>query len=352
MDKKKMLITGFYVSNYPRHRVLLESLKKTFIVTEKNFRNKGLFSFYKEINNETKDQDYIFIPNSSYKLIFLVIYLRLFTRSRIIYDAFLSFYDTFIIDRKRFRKISPIAWIIYLIDLIVCWSANILVFDTKEHQKYFKKKFFISQKKKQLVWPVSLNLDLINNSRTIFKEGMFNIFFYGTYIPLQGIEYIVEAADNLKIEKSIQFILLGDGQKRISIENLVQEKKLENIIFLEKVNYAQLMQYIKKADVCLGIFGSGDKAQRVIPNKVLECLANKKIVITGKNNALAEYFTDKKEIIYCDLADSEDLARKIMYTYKHFHELTGMLEPAKDVIEKYFSSEAMIKNINRGLYEQ
>ncbi len=351
MDKKKLLITGFYVEDYPRHKVLIQSLKKTFAVKERNFRNRGIFSFFKEIKHAAEGMDYVFVPNSSYKLVFLVIYLRLFTKTKIIYDAFISFYDTFVSDRKKFGKFSPQASIIYLIDLFVCWSAHILIFDTEEHKQYFRKFFGISKKKKQLIWPVALDLEIIDNPRTIFKEGIFNIFFYGTYIPLQGIEYIVEAAKELKEVKDIQFILLGDGQERKNIELLVKEYRLKNIKFLEKVNYAQLMQYIKKADVCLGIFGTGEKAKRVIPNKVLECIANEKIVITGKNLALEKYFTDKKEIVYCKLGDGKDLAEKINYVYKHFHELIGMLKPARYKVEKHFSADAMVRNIEKGLYE-
>ena len=197
---------------------------------------------------------------------------------------------------------------------------------------------------------MALDLDIIDNSRAIFKEGTFNVFFYGTYIPLQGIEYIIKAAKELKEASNIQFVLLGDGQERKNIELLVKKYRLKNVKFLEKVNYAQLMKYIKQADICLGIFGTGEKAKRVIPNKVLECIANEKIVITGKNSALEKYFTDKKEIIYCKLADGKDLADKINYVYNYFYESTSMLKPARHKIEKHFSADALVKNIEKGLY--
>jgi len=361
MNKKNMLITGFYVNTYPRHKVLIKALKDCFIVKEKNYRGKGIFYFFKDIKKSIKNQDYIFIINSSYKFIFLFFYLSLFTNKTIIYDSFISFYDTFITDRKRFKKFSFSGIVAYFLDYLAIRMSDVLVFDTKEHKKYFVDKYNINKdKKKLLVWPVSLDLKEIDNhlynsdidnNINLYSKEKFNVLFYGTYIPLQGVDYIVEAANILKDQENIKFILLGDGQEKNKILNMIKVKNIKNIEVINSVSYNKLFRYIKKADLCLGIFGDTVKAKRVIPNKVLECLSANKIVITGKNNTLIEYFTDKKDIIYCNLADSEDLVKKIMHTYKNYQEITGMVGSARNVIEKYFSFEAIIQNIKKGLYK-
>jgi glycosyltransferase involved in cell wall biosynthesis len=350
MDKKKMLITGYYVREYPRHQVLIDSLEEVFEIKERNYRDQGCFSFFKTIKKDIKGQDYVFILNSSYKFIFLVLYLKLFTNKKIIYDAFLSFYDTFVIDRKRFKKYSVFAIFAYLLDFLVCQSSKILIFDTKEHGDYFKKTFFLSKKKKYYIWPVSLDLEKIDKDIKIFPDGKFNIFFYGTYIPLQGIEYIVKAAKILKTNKEINFIIVGKGQEEKNIKNLARKYNLNNLSFYQPVSYRQLFKYIKQADVCLGIFGNSDKAKRVVANKVIECLALKKIVITGRTKAVERFFENRKEIIYCNLADEKDLAQKIVYVKDHFHELKGLGEQARIKVEKHFSKSSLVNKIKE-LYE-
>jgi glycosyltransferase involved in cell wall biosynthesis len=364
MDKKKMLITGYYVGDYPRNKNLIASLKEVFLVEEENYRDKRVFSFLKNIRKKTKGKDYIFLPYSSYKFIFLVLSLKLFTNKTIIYDAFISFYDTFVTDRKRFKAFSISGIIAYLLDYLVLKVADILVFDTKEHQEYFVEKYNINKnKKKLLIWPVSLNLKEIDNflsnvdnnsdnnydNNNLFSKDKFNILFYGTYIPLQGIEYIVKAAKILKDQKDISFALLGDGQEKDNIEKIIKKDNIDNIELINSVTYDKLFSYIKTADLCLGIFGDTDKAKRVIANKVLECLSAKKIVITGRNNALERYFEGNNDIVYCELANEKDLAEKILEIYKDYEQYKKLGYNGREKIEISFSTKALREKIRNNI---
>ncbi len=77
----------------------------------------------------------------------------------------------------------------------------------------------------------------------------------------------------------LQFILIGNGQTRKKIDQLYQDLKLDNIIFIDRVDNSQIINYIKLSSFCLGIFGNTDKAKRVIANKVLECWLVKELLL-------------------------------------------------------------------------
>lgn len=119
---------------------------------------------------------------------------------------------------------------------------------------------------------------------------MFNVLFWGKMIPLQGVPYIKKAAELLRGDPSIEFRIIGDPP----------------------VSYSELVALIPTADVCLGIFGDTDKAQRVIPNKVYEAIAAGKPVISGDTPAIRELFTDRENILLCKMASPEDLVIKIL----------------------------------------
>jgi len=137
--------------------------------------------------------------------------------------------------------------------------------------------------------------------------------FHGNYIPLQGVEYIIKAAKILEKYPDIKFKLIGNGQTYPKAKKLAEDLKVKNIEFIsERVPYESIPAFINGADICLGIFGSGDKTQRVIPNKLYEAVAMKKAVITGDTPGIKEIFTDQKDIMLCRVADEKDLAEKIL----------------------------------------
>jgi len=123
------------------------------------------------------------------------------------------------------------------------------------------------------------------------ENKRFLVLFWGKFIPLQGVSYIRAAAEILKGESDMEVRLIG-GETYLP--------------------YEQLVPVIKTADICLGIFGDTDKAQRVIPNKVYEAFAMRKPVISGDSPAIHEMFLDHENIVLCKMADAEDLAKKIL----------------------------------------
>jgi hypothetical protein len=116
------------------------------------------------------------------------------------------------------------------------------------------------------------------------------VLFYGTFIPLHGIETIVRAAAEPDCA-AMRFRLLGRGQQRAEIERLVAETGAP-VEFCEPVPEAELPAQIAAAQVCLGVFGTSDKASRVVPNKVVECLAVGRPVITAATPAVIDALGD------------------------------------------------------------
>jgi glycosyltransferase involved in cell wall biosynthesis len=139
----------------------------------------------------------------------------------------------------------------------------------------------------------------------------FLVSFHGSFIPLQGAEYIVEAAARLR-GQPIQFQFIGDGQTHNEVLKKAQSLGIPKEFFMPKLSFEKLADCIRQADVCLGIFGNTGKTQRVIPNKLYEAIAMGKPVISANTPAIREVFTDRGNILLCNTADGADLADKIM----------------------------------------
>ena len=83
---------------------------------------------------------------------------------------------------------------------------------------------------------------------------------------------------------------------------------LRNLEFVPRRSPAELARLIGDSDICLGIFGAGEKTQRVIPNKVFDALACERPVITGDTPAARECLVDGEQAWLCPTGDPEALA--------------------------------------------
>lgn len=309
----KVCYFGIYNPEYSRNKILISGLKKNGVEVVECHSNKKGFIKYLDLVIKflkiPKDYDAMVVGYPGFQTVVLA---KFICRKPIIFDAFLSIYDSMILDRKLFSKKSLKAYYFWWLDKISMSFADIVVFDTEEHIKFVSKEFGIKKEKfgRILIGAWTENFYPIADFKRNNEDPFFHVVFFGTFIPLQGITYIIKAAKILEKEKII-FTLIGSGQEKENCIKLSENLKLKNLVFLDKMSPELLRERISESDLCLGIFGDTEKAKRVIPNKVYEAVAMKMPVLTADTPALREVF-DEREILMCNLADPKSIANKII----------------------------------------
>lgn len=324
----KVCYFGAFDREYSRNRVLLKGLKDNgvevfFANSHKNgFLSRGadLYRKYKK----TPFHDVVVVGYSDSRSD--VLWARLFSRKKIVWDPLYSLYDARVNDRKLVKKMSVRALFYFVADVFNFHLSNAVISDTNEHAEYFSRTFKISKRKITRVFVGSDN-ELFHSEKT--KENSYSVGFYGKYIPLQGIETIVRAAFLLETEKlNINFLLIGTGQTFDGVYKEASGKGLKNVTFKKRVPYHALPSLLSECEILLGIFGTTEKAQRVIPNKVYDAAALGKPVITMESKAIRELFEDRKTIFLVEKGSPEKLAQKIKEVVKNKEEASTVAEKA------------------------
>lgn len=320
-NKKPLAVCyfGTYAPEYSRNKILISGLRENGVDCMECHTNlKGFFKYIDLVKKHWKIKKRYDVMIVGFQGLHAIILAKFLTRKTIIFDAFLSIYDSMVMDRKSVKTGSFAAIYYWWLDKISMTLADIVLFDTNEHINYASKEFGIKKEKFRRIF-IGADTSVFYPVKRESISKKFKVLFYGSFLPLQGIDYIVKAAKLLEKEKDIVFEIVGWGPEKEKIIGLFNYLKPNNLFFTGGQNQESLRKKGAEADVCLGIFGDTDKTKRVIPNKVYECLAMNKPVITSDTPATRELFEDG-ELMFVKVSDHVSLANAII-TLKNNKEL-------------------------------
>lgn len=307
-----VLYFGRYQKHYSRNEVMINGLKQNNVkIIEAH--SSGLFwpidLFWKGI--KAKNFDLIFVGYPGHLELFLGKLIGLFHGKPVVLDKIYSIYDTFVLDRALYPKNSIQSFLLRFVDRLDCLLADLVLLDTNAQIDFFKREFGFNDNVMQKFRRVFVGAKE-NNLKPKRKERKFTALFFGTFIPLQGVDYIIKAAK--LVDEKINIKIIGAGQTLSESKKLAADQGSKNIVFIEPKPITYIKQQARNCDVCLGIFGKTGKAKRVIPNKAFEALAAKKPLITANTPAIRELLVPGKDFIACESADEKSLARKLLFT--------------------------------------
>jgi len=100
---------------------------------------------------------------------------------------------------------------------------------------------------------------------------------------------VLEAA---ALAPDLPFRVVGNGQ----LDHLFDNRPA-NVEWIDWVEYDDLPDTIREAGCALGVFGTGDKTARVIPNKAFQAIACGRPLVTGDTAAARELLTDDADAL-------------------------------------------------------
>lgn len=265
----------------------------------------------------------------------------------VVFDALISAYDKAVFERQRFPPSSLRARRLLRWETRLLRSADRILVDTNRHARFFQEALHVPPERITVV-PVGAEESLFTSAYKSTPTTPLQVLFYGSFIPLQGPEHVIEAA-RLSKDKNIIWHLLGSGPLLNACKTKAQN--LSNVVFEDWIEYETLPARIHQADILLGVFGTTDKAQRVIPNKVYQALACGRPVVTQASDTYPPELlkADRSGIGWVQPGNPADLARAVA----NFARTPSRLAPegahARATYEHYFSGSAIRDRLSEAL---
>jgi len=176
------------------------------------------------------------------------------------------------------------------------------------------------------------------------------LFFYGGIIGhAQGLEVILEAANQLKAYPNIKFIVQGAGPEKERLLVLKEKLKLDNVFFFNAVNKNEMPSILKGVDVALVPLKKLELFTGAIPSKIFEALAMEKALLLGVDGEAKKHFIDKADSGYFfEPENVKDLVEKIIKLEQNPEELKRKGQNGRAYVNEYFNRN----NIATSFYEK
>jgi len=143
--------------------------------------------------------------------------------------------------------------------------ADVVVVDTEEHRDALPE----AHRGRAVVVAVGAPDDWFVTVPARPVGGPLRAVFFGLFTPLQGAPVIGAALARLAADGSpVQVTMVGSGQDLAATRDLAGDGA--GVRWVDWVDPGDLPALVAGHDVCLGIFGTGPKALRVVPNKVFQ----------------------------------------------------------------------------------
>jgi glycosyltransferase involved in cell wall biosynthesis len=194
----------------------------------------------------------------------------LWPRTPVALDHLVSARDT-ALDRRVSSR-----WLVRLLDWLdraAVSAAHLPCVDTAEHRDRVSAR----ARDRSVVVPVGAPSEWFYPPMRTASERV-RVVFFGSFTPLQGAPVIGEALRLLAGDDRFAFTIVGRGQDYEETRVAAGAADVEWIDWVEP----ELLPYLVAChDVCLGIFGTGPKALRVVPNKVFQGAAAGAAIVTS-----------------------------------------------------------------------
>ena len=221
------------------------------------------------------------------------------------------------------------------VDAAAIRRADVVLVDTAQNVRLIPEQ----HRGRGVVVPVGASRDWFGDAgdaEAANPGSSLRVVFYGLYTPLQGAPVIGAAI--ARCGSDVQFTMIGSGQESGNTRDAAGDAP--DVRWLDWVDPSELRRVVAGHDVCLGIFGQGDKAQRVVPTKVYQGAAAGCAIVTSDTEPQRSTFGD--DALYVRPGDPVALADVLTGLAADRERLAEMRRRARRLAEHDFRPEAVV----------
>lgn len=184
------------------------------------------------------------------------------------------------------------------------------------------------------------------------NENAFIALYAGIIGIAQGLEVIIHAAQLLKHQPHIHFVLLGSGPCKNDLQKLAEQLELTNVHFVTTVSKTDMPAVLRSVNLALVPLRKLDLFRGAIPSKIFENLAMNIPVVLGVDGEARELFVNTGACaVYVEPENPEALAKAVLLLYQDQTQYKALAMRAREYVRENFNRDTIAKKFHDKLRE-
>ncbi len=260
----------------------------------------------------------------------------------------------FAIDMKVLT--SPgIIWLARWLEMFLYRRATHILVNSPAYKKYIVEKG-VPEKKVTFI-PYGTDVDMFNPNvdGTVIRKQLglddkFAVVYAGALGAANDIYTVLRAADRLREEPRIRFVLFGDGKERVHLEREWRNRNLNNVIFAGVHPKKEMPFVLASSDVCLAILQNIKMFRTTYPNKVFDYMAAGRATVLVIDGVIREVIETSNGGVFVQPGDDEQLAKTILELSKDPQRVRQMGINAREYLVEHLDRRDLLDETLRFLH--
>ena len=182
-------------------------------------------------------------------------------------------------------------------------------------------------------------------------QGKFIALDAGIHGLAQGLETVLYAAELLRDNDDIHFVLVGEGPRKSALIELAARLALNNVTFHSEVPADMMPAYLSAADCAIVPLRDEPLFRGALPSKMFEAWSCSRPVVLSVAGEAAQALKSAKGGIPVAPEDAREMARAIKFLRENPTEALAMGEAGRRYVERYYSRREQARKLETMLRE-
>ncbi len=187
------------------------------------------------------------------------------------------------------------------------------------------------------------NTTLSDLITTQMVDGKFIVLYAGAHGMSNDLNIVLDAAYQLRENKMIHFVFVGDGKEKTKLMNYAGQLKLENVTWIASVPKEEMGNILGHADVGLAILKPIELYKTTYPNKVFDYMAAGLPVLLAIDGVIRDVVEKANAGVFAQPGNVDDIVNKINSLYDDKDKLNEYSRNGQNYIQENFNREKLSK---------